>query len=247
MRSSYSVGLYATGEGAFWASSRGYRPDGTIRGCLCFHGASDTALSPHFKPYGNGPSVMQAIADVGFVALSCDNGGAAPWANDTSISRAGDAFTFLTATGSGKPGAKTDKCLVFAASMGAAIALNWAKSNLTKVAAMALCIPAVDMKDIYDNNRGPGLQASIATAYGGDAGWQAAEPTHNPKNFASSFAGIPIRCWYATDDPAIAIATVSTFQGLVGSSCDTVSLGAVGHTPGAIPSADVISFLSQYA
>lgn len=230
------------------ATHRTYVAD-TARGCMLFHGSTATYRYPLSVPYGTGAkgdALLGALTRRKVPVLSADFGGLSPWAKDTAITVAGEGFTFFTTSAARHAQVKADGVLLCGFSMGAANALNWAKANLSKVRAIALCIPVTDMADAYDNDRGPGLAAQIASAYTNEAGWLAAEPAKNPINFADDFAGIPVGIWYATDDAAVPVATVTAFQAAVGASCEVHSLGTAGHTASAVPSSEVADFLARY-
>ena len=115
---------------------------------------------------------------------------------------------------------------------------------MASVAAIALITPVVDVDDIHDNNRN-GYAAEIEARYGGLAAFDAALPTHNPVAFAGQLAGIPIKVWISSNDPVVIPATVDAFA--AGSGAAVASLGAVGHTAGALDGADVASFLLPHA
>jgi pimeloyl-ACP methyl ester carboxylesterase len=152
----------------------------------------------------------------------------------------GDAWAWLTNASGGA--AKTDKCLLVGGSMGGLMAVNWAYRNPTKVAAVALIIPVLDLEDVYTNNRG-GLASQITAAYGGAPDYA----TRSPIQLASGLAGIPTKVWYATDDPVTPnIATNTTFAGSVGVSASTRLMGAVGHTFSAVDADEVMTFLAPY-
>lgn len=230
------------------AAGRSYVP-GTSRGCMVFHGAPDDARHPLTRPYGTGDpgtGLMQALADRGIPCLSADWGGINTWGNDASIARAGDGFTYLTTTAAGFAQAKSDKVVGAGFSMGAEVLLNWAVRNLSKVAALALGIPATNMDEMHD--RGVSA-AAMETAYGGSVGYEAALATHDPINFAASLAGIPIKIWYGNPDTDAVInpTAVEAFAAAVGSSCQLRSMGSIAHNANLIPTVEMADFLAQYA
>ena len=235
--SSYGTGLYAAAESSVLITKCSYRLDSTAMGVLSFPSHGNTASQALANPYTN--LVLEALAEQGYPVLSVDAGGGVAWGNDTAIARVTDAKTYLQGT----CGAKSGKVLVYAFSMGALTALNWARSNLSSVAAMAFACPGVDLADLHDNR---GFGTEINTAYGGSAAYTAALPTHNPVQFASSLT-VPCKVWSASDDATVVPSTVTAFKNAYGGSIAQVDLGAVGHTPVTVPPQDVVSFLTQYA
>lgn len=250
MFTSYGVGYSALAptEQQITAYGRKYVA-GSATGCLIFHGSTDKAISPYKTPYGSGlpgTGLMEALAQRGIPSMSADWAGANPWGNDTAIARVGDGYSWFTSTSARAAQAKTGKVLLAGFSMGACNALNWATRNLPSVAAIVIGIPVVDMQHMHDD----GIDATVMeTAYGGLAAWQAALPTHDPINFASTFAGVPIAAWYGDPDTdgVIRPADVEAFAAAVGSSCVLHSLGSAPHNVNLIPSADMADFLAAHA
>lgn len=206
-------------------------------GALLFHGSSDDATHVLSKPYGTGlpqTGIMKALTNAHVTCLSTDFGGLSPWANAASVARVQDGFNFLSQHAE-------PPFFLIAASMGAAVALNWAKDHLPDVAGLALLLPVADMKDAYDNDRGPGLRAQILAAYGSDAAWQAAEPTRNPVRFANVFTTKPTEIWYASNDPAAVPSRVEAFA--ASADAELNPLGPVGHNVSSAPTAEVSNFI----
>lgn len=236
---SKGFGQYAAGEGHVGVYPR-LRPTIQRRGVIVTHGHGADHTSPVFGPYGVPPGVPAALADAGMPVLSIDAGGTQPWGNDTSIARVADGWSYIKS----QFGAKSDQVLIYGASMGALIALNWAKANPGLVAAMALHLPVTDLADIHDNNR-IGYAVEIETAFGGAAGYAAAIAAHNPIANASAFSDIPIKMWYASNDTVVMPATVDAFASATGAK--KASLGAVGHTTNTLDPGEVLAFLRPYA
>lgn len=222
IQTSYGTSQYsATAEAHVLSIRRGTELNATKRGCLWCHPNTQHALADGITTFRY---IGDALANAGFVTLLTDMGGTLTWGNDTARNRMIDGATYVRTRG-----ASASKDLVIAgASAGAPTGLYWALNNLTDVAAIALIVPTVDMADIYDNNRN-GLAASISTAWGTGAAWEAAEPTRNPINYADDLAAIPIGIWYAPDDTTVVPATVTAFAAAHGNTTLT-SMGNVGHT-----------------
>jgi hypothetical protein len=107
-----------------------------------------------------------------------------------------------------------------------------------RVAAMWGVIPANDLNDIRDNNRGGNTQANINTAWGLAAGSTSATVPlpagSNPSDPAVAAAiatSGPIQLCYSTADTIVVPQTVEAFADLVGPSCSiTVADTVSGHT-----------------
>lgn len=210
-----------------------FATDGTRRGLIVCHGRGVLAEAG----IGGAP----IWTGVGLPNVTPDMGSTIHWGNDASINRVTSAKGFLVAKG-----AKSDKALIVAISMGALSALSWARQNLSSVAAIALITPVVSLPDVHDNNLN-GWAAEIESAYGGAAAYTAALPTHNPAQFAAQLAGIPIRAYYSTDDPTARATPVASFVAAVGSSAQAVPIGAFGHTTGTWDFAPAAAFLAANA
>lgn len=206
-------------------------PAGTA--CLYFWGRGNTAATLP-TAYWNG--IARDVAEAGFPVLSSDFASSTHWGRDTAISAVDATLAAY--------GRADEPVVLLGISMGAQLALNWARQHPERVQAIALVTPAVDVEDIRANNRN-GYAAEIAAAYTDNTGWQAARATHNPADYAAELTGVPIRAWYSTDDAVISAGTVTSFASAAGG--DTVSLGAVGHTAGSLDGQDVADFLLAHA
>jgi dienelactone hydrolase len=248
MISTFAAGRYsATGSGESDALCfpRKARAAGVKRGVLFCHGAEDTAIKV-IDPANVYRALVAKLVDQAQTPLEAADLGAVQgtsdvWGNSTGMGRMDDSWAWLKNANGG--GAKTDKAILVGGSMGGLMAVNWASRNPTLVAAIVLVIPALDLQDIYVNDRGPGLQAEIQAAYGGAPDYA----TRSPMNLAASLTGIPTKIWYSTNDPVTpSVGTNATFAASVGSSCSTQSMGAVGHVFSAVDPDQVLNFVSPY-
>lgn len=169
----------------------------------------------------------------------CSFSAANTWGNDTSIARVEAMRNWLN----GRFGVSSSGFYLVGISHGAPIALNWARQHLSLVKAVALMIPAVDVEDIRANDRGS-YQASIETAYTNNTAWQAARSTHNPTDYPSDLSGVPMKAWYASDDPICTAAAVDAFATATG--CEKQSLGAVGHDAASVDPLQVLDFFAEH-
>lgn len=175
--------------------------------------------------------------------VSCDDGGVSTWGNDAALTSRTNLFNWVPTA---SLGVTTDKVVLFGGSMGTIVNWNWARANLSKVAAIVSVIGIPDVEAARAGNRNSVAQGLVETAYTNNAGWQAARPTHNPIQFAASLAGIPMLDFYSEDDPFSTPAEHQAFAAAVGSSCTTVSMGAVQHTFFGLDIERMRDFIAQY-
>lgn len=164
VRSSLGTGRYVGSEDDVYAASTPAWAGGAIGVVYC-HGANGTAKST--RDYTAAPgelALIEALAAAGFAVVTADLGGPLTFANDTAITRVGQARTYLQGTRSAAAG----KVLLVGSSMGAALALAYARANPTHVYAVAGVLPLLDLNDFVLNNRS-GMAASVHTAYGSRA------------------------------------------------------------------------------
>jgi alpha-beta hydrolase superfamily lysophospholipase len=164
------------------------------------------------------------------------------WGNDDAIDSVDKSLGWLGAVDGQR--CRDDKVFLAGASMGTLTTLNWARQHLDKVAAVALCVPAVSLADLHDRNV-QGWKTEIETAYGGAAAYTAAVPTHDPLTYASELVGLPIKLWYSPDDPVIAPAKVEAFAAAVGAELVANPAGT-GHDVMAAPAADVTAWFTAH-
>lgn len=161
-------------------------------------------------------------------AVGADLGGTSTWGNAASIT-ALDALITWAGT---NHNTSTSKVALYGTSHGALTALNWAMRNPSKVAAIALTIPAVSLQGIHDRDPAAlGLQAAIDAAYTNHAGYLAALSARDPStadNLRTLRALGPVtRVWYSTTDNIIDVPEVTTFG--AGTGATLTSIGAQGH------------------
>jgi hypothetical protein len=214
-----------------------YQLSGRDRGIIHCHGRGGTPADATVL----GGGLFYVIQACGAIApnIMPTLGGTTTWGNDVSQTKLGDAITYLQGT----LGAASGTVCIYAASMGALTALNYYRANPTKVAAIALGMPAVDLAYEHDNNIG-GWAVEIETAYGGTSAYNAAVAGHDPMQHTSDFTGVPMKVWYASDDTAAITARQQAFISATG--CQSQNLGAVGHTLTAVPADEVVAFFKNY-
>lgn len=209
------------------------------RGCLYFWGHGGYATLATVPQYWNGVQ-FDVCRRSRIPVATADLGGPNTFGNDLAISRVQGLWDALVDVAD----CATDKVCLITVSMGTLTALNWARQNKDKVAGVVLMTPAIDLNNIYTVTR-TDLQGEIDTAYGGHAAYTAALPTHSPSQYAAEFAGsgIPIRAYYSTNDTNITTSTVTDF--CTAAEGEAVSLGAVGHSAGALDGKEVADFLGD--
>lgn len=247
MYASYGVGRYVAAEGDTTMLPRIYSPNATRRGVLFFHGYGTAADNILDSSTPNRLRFVRAIAEeFPMIRPDCGAGtgvtGFNHFGNTNSQTRAGQAKTYLQST----VGAKSGKVLVVAVSMGNLLAINWAKNNPTLVSAILAVIPAWDIADIRDNDRG-GYRDDIDDAWG--VTYPAALPAGaNPATDNAGANGIPYLAYYASDDTLVLPATVTAGAAAIGGTA--VSVGATGHDDDAFAQIDhktALDFLRSYA
>jgi len=207
-------------------------PDAKI-GMALIHGAGSTA--DYFVTDSvSGLIAPTAVSAHRMPAIATDAGGVISWGNSTAMTAMDATMSFFHS----QTGARTDQVILLGQSMGATTVLNWARANISKVAAIVLHIPAVDLQDIIDNNRS-GLGPSVTAAYGGNP-----PSAFNPAVNTATFAAVPIRIWYSSNDIVCVPSVVTAFGAATGATM--TNLGAVNHTITGIDIDDMSTWLAQY-
>lgn len=175
--------------------------------------------------------MFQRLASLDHAVGTSDQAGTASWSNDAALAEVTATLTELGA----RTGCRTDRVLLLGDSMGSTLALNWARANASKVAAIALLLPIPSLSYVHGNPGGNSLSGQIDTAYGGSSGYTAAAPTHDPALFASSYKDMNIKFWAADDDVVGSRTQVDSFIAAIRAtggtgSTSVESLGNVGHT-----------------
>lgn len=231
MKTEYAAGIYAANEGQYLLVGKDTPRDGTRKGIICLHGhgADATvftpgALSNSFAP-GNH---ARALAQAGYIVLSIDAGGPAPWANDVAMTAVTNAHTWLTGVSGG---AKTGEVGLVGWSMGGLTALNWAKRNPSLVGAMELFAPATDLDYFYTV---PGFQTNLDIAYSGQTTTTSGAGTINASASTvnvGSTAGFAASGQFAIGVPNTT--GVVTYTGTTGTSFTGCTMsGSFGYTAG---------------
>lgn len=248
MARSYGVGQYRTGEAHQIVHDRMAVLNGTRRGVVFCHGATGSAHG------WVGPSTakqIRALSAAGYPIISADLSdpiyARSNWGNDDHIDAIGDARSYLEANF----GAKADKVILFASSMGTAGALAYAKQNLSTVLVVAAQIPVLDVNAMYVSDAG-GFRSDIETAYG--ITYPTAIPDiadHSPVAFgASDLLNLPVGLWTSTDDNIASDTSDAQAwinAGAAGADVTLTDIGAVGHTStGATLPPEIVQYIDDH-
>lgn len=231
MRSSYAVGLYQSGEGT--TILRPSAPHDELRGVVFCHGAGGlSGNAVHLTGVPSQSRLLRRIAAAGHVILSADLGGMFTWGNDTSITRLGQAITYLRSL----DGVADIPPVVLGVSMGGLIALNHAKANPSAVAGVIGLIPVIDPEYVRANDV-VGSASIIDSAYGGSYDDSTQRADHNPSYWGPLLSDfVPTRLWHASDDIYCPLATYEAFD--VTPDTTLFNVGALGHDEDAVAAAD---------
>jgi hypothetical protein len=157
-------------------------------------GGDDTDLTDP----GQMDTTTTYLASVGFPCIAGELGGVTNWGNDASRTAMTECRDFLVSD----LGADPATVGLVGISMGVATMFSWVSDgHLTETGCVAALAPCVDLQGIVDGDLG-GLGNFIQAAYGGAAGWTAAQPTHDPMPLAEAgaFDGLACKLWYGLQD-----------------------------------------------
>lgn len=177
------------------------------RQMICLHGYGGGYLqyTPIESPF-SGSGLLAHLAMCGIVTRTIDAGGPYEYGNDHSMSVIDDAVDYY---GQGEP------VYLFGYSMGGFEAINYVARFPTKVRAVILTSPAIDI-DSYEAN--PTYQAEIRAAYDATthAEYLANVAGHYPMQLAAGIKN-PTRILNAANDPLVLPADVLAFYNALGS------------------------------
>lgn len=190
----------ANSEQLIWHVPYDYRHDATKPAVVYCHvrGGSELEAIDYSSAGGYTSKPIYAMVNAGYPVVAPNLGGGTTWGNDTAITRVGQAKTF--AQNASPVGAKAGGIFVAGSSMGFLAACNWARQNVATCLGVIGFIFANDMNLLHTNNVN-GAALEMETAYGGNAAWTAALPTHNPQSYATTdLAAVPMLLTYSTDE-----------------------------------------------
>jgi pimeloyl-ACP methyl ester carboxylesterase len=229
--STAGVGRVVASEGDLTVSPKSYQPNNTVRGTMYMHAYGELAISRQdaydLDTFADlYPTLAMDLGEVGVTPNGTDG-----WANNTVMSRITSGATYLQGT----MGAKSGKLLLYGFSMGALATLAWAAHNPTKVAAVFVGIPTINLGDIWTNNTS-GFTAAINTAYGGTYSPTATDGVYGgqvqaahdvyymSQNTPSLFTSFPIMMWYGSSDVTAQPSFVTAFASSVNTAGGNVTL-----------------------
>jgi pimeloyl-ACP methyl ester carboxylesterase len=194
------------------------------------HGNNGTALGEHLA-YG---STLNLLAQR-YTVVVADLGGNT-FGNDTGVTRVGQVIDYLAAQWG-----SSGRAVLVGASMGAAVALNYAVRFPEKVRTVAGIIPAVDLVVPADNP----AKANIDLAYPPSFS-NAQYGDHNPVLFADDLpTWMPIGLWTSSNDPICYPATADAFVA-ARPQTHRVDIGPRGHAGVNLAAADVAGWLADH-
>lgn len=207
------------------------------RGILFLHGHDDTNIS--WQNSASRYLFLRKFADAGNVVLSADLGGVNTQGNDTAVARITSAYTYLLTLG-----VLPTTIAMIGHSMGGLNAFVWAAQNLSKVQCIIGIVPAINLNDIWTNNRGS-LTADINTAYGGTYDPNTLGAVHNPYTIMQNngYVGLKAQVYYGDTD-IICLSTYAT-QLAVAYPNDIIATKMIcGHTDTAFDLVNVTAALT---
>jgi pimeloyl-ACP methyl ester carboxylesterase len=235
--STYASGRTQTGEYDWSMLPPRYAKNGTSRGVIYCHGATQTATGLGSGPTLNEVALLRTIAQY-FPVVASDVGGPLTWGNSAAMTAISAAKTYLESS----LGARTDGVLLVGHSMGGGNAYDWYQQHPTLVKAMVGVSPVSDLQAFYAANRGS-YQAGIGTALG--VTYPTPVPASaDPNQTYSNLIGKPIKVYYGSSDLTVLPSEVTSLATKIGATA--VNVGAYGHgeaTLGALPLPDLMAFL----
>lgn len=140
---------------------------------------------------------------------------------------------------SGGNGGKPDPLVavgVSAGMMGIANYYGKAPGHAANLAAIVWILPPWDLRSIYVNDRAGDARAGVQQAWGITwAGVDNLPAGASPRDNTALLAGIPMRIYYASNDPLNGAADIAAMVAAYGPATTTaIDVGALGHTEAAI-------------
>lgn len=196
--------------------------------------------------------VPVALAATGrFVCVACDFGdptvelgptsAAFSWGNDHALGLVDEAVELVAGP---RVGASAGPVVLAATSMGALVALGWARRRPSDVAGVLLGCPVLELRGLYESDRA-GLAASVASAFGVAMGEALPDlATHDPAAYGGELQGLDVRIYASADDPVASDtgACRRWAAQATGSDVSVVDLGPCGHWPRGTPVDDAVAF-----
>lgn len=194
-------------------------------GVVLLHGAGTPTQFQEIARWASG-QIPARLCEAGFACVSGQMGGDT-FANDTAMTRIGQARTYLEANADVDP----DKVILVGFSMGGSLAWRYAGLNPSEVAAIAGIMPLCDMDEIYQGNLG-GLRAAIGTAWGVTYPTALPADAHPLTQYAAAITGanIPSRIYYSDADTFISTTSISAMGTALGTTPIEHDPTNAGHT-----------------
>lgn len=215
IRTSFSKNRYAVGDEDLIVGTMKSDLGGQARGIIFCHGSGQSAqplaLEMHYLWDMLGRRAVVHVGDLG----------GQTWGSDTAVARIKLARAELRRRGVDGPIA------LVGLSMGSCNALNYAIRYPDEIACLALTIPVTDLVATRADPTFTSVWPEIDAIYGAPP--SANYTGHNPIDFVDDLpADMPVKVWYAPNDPIVKVATVNAFLA-ARPQTESRSMGNVGH------------------
>lgn len=206
---------------------------------LYVHGASD--LADTWMRVPSRIPIMRALTQEGYTVMSHDNGGAQTWGSDTAMARMSAAFEQLQADASVMPG----RVVLLGQSMGGLNSILWAARNPSKVAAVVLFLPVLDLGEVHATPGGYAglIDAALGTTYSDEVQGAMRSPIIMARNGVAP--RVPCQIWYGVGDELCRPAKAVEYSALTGADAKAVPGGHAEETVGGIDPDEVVRFIAR--
>lgn len=222
--------------------SHRHRTSTSAPGVILLHGYNATA-SVFNSYYGPTNDMVPQLVRHGMTALAIDAGGSQNWGNAAAKSAITAAKSFLHSD----LGVPTGPVVLVGVSMGATVALNYAREFPSNVAGLALLYPACDLEDLIAAT--PSLETSINSTFGTTNATEREpfNPAANPSDLldVNGQLLLPVRLWYSANDPTCRPGQVLAFADAIGA--ETTNMGDQAHNVIGMDPVQVSSWVRRQA
>ncbi len=223
-RRAFDTGGYTPSETHYTIRDRLWVPGNRQRLVLVCHGVGASAIDGAPSPaFASLTRLFSELAGDQAVVFVPSGGGTELWGNATTVAAYHAAIAYAHTTNG-----TTNPATIVGVSMGFVAAVNLASTWPGDVERIIGIVPASDLTDIVNNNRG-GRAASVNAAYGGS--YATNGTATNPVTLAPSMT-VPLHVWYGSADTSVVQSTVDAMLAAWGGTTDAnlVIGGAHGNT-----------------
>lgn len=191
-------------------------------------------------------ALVEAVGKEGYTTGGSDLGyfNSGGWGNPAEQTRIGelDAWAHQALSTGGMGGSSATRVAIGASAgmMGIANYYGKAPGHAASLAAIVWILPPWDLRSIYVNDRAGDSRAGVQNAWGITwAGVDNLPAGASPRDNTALLAGIPMRIYYANNDPLNGPTDVAAMVAAYGSATtQAFDVGALGHTEAAINAVD---------